>query len=149
MIKFNIQGDIDNLDVKIQKTVKRVVKCVTALEHVKGKHYVSFIFVNDEYIQDINRRYRNIDRATDVISFAAIDDEPNRELPVELGDIFISIDHVKAQALEYGHSELRELAFLVTHGLLHILGYDHMKPSDEEVMFGIQDHVLEKLKIER
>lgn len=149
MIKFNVQGDITGFDFNLKKVIKRVVKCVTALERVVGKHYVSFIFVDDEYIKDINRRYRNLDKATDVISFAAIDDEPNRALPVELGDIFISVDHVKAQALEYGHSELREVAFLVTHGLLHILGYDHIKPSDEEVMFKIQDHVLEKLKIER
>ena len=108
------------------------------------------IFVSKERIHQINRDYRNVDRVTDVISFALNDnDECNYGAEDELGDIFISWEKVIEQANEYGHSILREFAFLVTHGMLHALGYDHQNEVDESLMFGIQDEILEKLKITR
>ena len=92
----------------------------------------------------LNRDYRNIDRTTDVLTFAALEGEAfNQEKVVELGDIFINIDAVKQQALAYGHSEKRELAFLFMHGLLHTLGYDHMNAADEKEMFTLQDKYLD------
>ena len=112
-------------------------------------HYVSFIIVNNEEIRSINKGYRNIDAPTDVITFALIDSEEENVIPEELGDIFISYEKVMSQAKEFGHSELREFAFLVTHGMLHILGYDHQTKEDEELMFGIQEEILNKLKIYR
>ena len=86
---------------------------------------LSLILTNSEHVHRLNRDYRNIDRTTDVLTFAALEGEAfNQEKVVELGDIFINIDAVKQQALAYGHSEKRELAFLFMHGLLHTLGYD-------------------------
>ena len=105
--------------------------------------------VDDAGIHEINKQYRNIDAPTDVISFAGIDAEDDRSLPYELGDIFINKDRVISQAAEYGHTEVREFAFLVTHGMLHLLGYDHMNEEDEKVMFSLQDKILEIVKISR
>ena len=107
---------------------------------------VSFniIIVDNEYIHKINRDYRNIDRETDVITFA-LEDEDSVVLPGNervLGDIYISIDKVKSQAKEYGHSERRELLFLAIHGFYHLLGYDHMNKEDEKIMFAKQEKVL-------
>ncbi len=112
---------------------------------------MSVILVDDEKIHEINRDYRHIDRSTDVISFALEDNEQYyvEGMPRELGDIFISIDHAKAQAQEYGHSLRREMCFLFCHGCLHLLGYDHMKKEEEEVMFGLQKEILGKLNITR
>ena len=108
------------------------------------------IIVDNEKIHEINREYRNIDRPTDVISFALEDDKTFNRTDIRvLGDIYISIDKARSQALEYGHSFKRELFFLSVHGLLHLLGYDHMKKEDEEVMFKKQEEVLSFYGIER
>ena len=100
-------------------------------------------------IHEINKDYRNIDRPTDVISFANIDSSVNHELAYELGDIYISIDKVYEQAALYGHSVMREFAFLVTHGTLHLLGYDHIEYDEEQIMFKKQKEVLAILDIKR
>ena len=113
---------------------------------------VSVSFVDNAFIHQLNRDYRKIDRPTDVISFAFLDGESDREAQLNgggivcLGDIYISIDKAKEQAEEYGHSLNRELSFLFVHGLLHLLGYDHMTPEDEKVMFALQDEILPKEK---
>lgn len=112
---------------------------------IKDSKEMSVVFVNDQFIQELNRDYRNIDRATDVISFALNDSEEDYEMPCEnseIGDIFISVDRIKAQAKEYGHSIKRETCFLFTHGLLHLLGYDHMEEADEKKMSAMQDVIL-------
>ena len=110
---------------------------------------ISVSLVDNEFIHKINKEYRNIDRPTDVISFAFLDNEDRQQLykskePVVLGDIYISIDKAKEQASEYGHSLNRELCFLFVHGLLHLLGYDHMNEEDEKIMFKLQDEILPK-----
>lgn len=108
----------------------------------------SVIFVGPEQIHEINRDYRNIDRPTDVISFAMKDDTDNifiEEEEDELGDIFINTNAIDAQAADYGHSTRRESCFLFCHGLLHLLGYDHMTPEDEAVMFGLQKEILHEV----
>lgn len=105
----------------------------------------SVIFCSPEQIHEINREYRNIDRPTDVISFAMQDDDSNifiEEEENELGDIFINTQAIKNQAREYGHSPRRESCFLFCHGLLHLMGYDHMNEEDEKVMFGLQKEIL-------
>lgn len=108
------------------------------------------IIVNNEEIHKINKEYRGIDRETDVISFALEDDKTfNRTDFRMLGDIYISIDKVRSQSKEYNHSFKRELYFLAIHGLLHLLGYDHMKKEDEIVMFKKQEEVLSRYGIER
>lgn len=103
----------------------------------------SITFIDDDVMHEMNKTYRGIDRTTDVLSFALNDREDSFDRKIDvLGDIFISIPKMKSQALEYGHSEKRELSFLTVHGLLHLLGYDHMEPDDEKVMFDLQKEVL-------
>ena len=117
---------------------------------IKCDPIVSVSLVDNEYIHYINREYRQIDRPTDVISFAFLDDghEYDKVLfkkgLVTLGDIYISVDKAIEQAKEYGHSIKRELSFLFVHGLLHLCGYDHMTKEDEEVMFALQDKILKE-----
>ena len=110
--------------------------------------YISVTFVDNEFIHNINRDYRHIDRPTDVISFAFLDGDENKDkifqsnAMVVLGEIYISFDKAREQALAYGHSLDRELKFLFVHGLLHLLGYDHMTKEDEEIMFALQEEIL-------
>ena len=110
--------------------------------------YISVTIVDNDYIHEINRTYRHKDAPTDVISFAFLDDNPDRDSlfhskkMVVLGEIYISSDKAKEQAISYGHSLERELKFLFVHGLLHLLGYDHMSEEDEKVMFRLQDEIL-------
>ena len=120
---------------------------------IENLHKVSFnvIIVDNEYIHKINKEYRNIDRETYVITFA-LEDEESIVLPDDervLGDIYISIDKVKSQAKEYGHSERRELCFLAVHGFYHLLGYDHMTEEDEKIMFSKQERVLSEYGVTR
>lgn len=107
---------------------------------------ISVTFVRSAAIHKINRDYRGIDRPTDVISFA-INDSPDLidDGEKDLGDLFININYARRQAKEYGHSLKREVCFLFTHGLLHCLGYDHMKPEDEKVMFALQEKILDPI----
>ncbi|MEF9919591.1 MAG: rRNA maturation RNase YbeY [Erysipelotrichaceae bacterium] len=106
---------------------------------------MSVVFVNEVEIQKINREYRHIDAITDVISFALNDSEDDYEMVEgsnEIGDIFICVERMKQQAIEYQHSEKREMCFLFTHGLLHLLGFDHMDNEMEQKMFHMQDVIL-------
>ena len=128
------------------KPYENIIKGV--LKKIKNKKEFNIIFVDDEEIQRINRQYRNIDRVTDVISFALCDD-PDNQMEDELGDIFIDLDQAFRQAEDYGHSITREVAFLAVHGYLHLCGYDHMTEEDEKVMFAKQDEILKAAKIER
>lgn len=115
-----------------------------ALKHENLTNVVfNVIFVDEETIQKINKEYRNIDRVTDVISFALEEGENiNFEFGRLLGDIYICVQRMKDQAKEYGHSELREMGFLTVHGLLHLLGYDHMTKEEEKIMFDKQELIL-------
>jgi len=121
------------------------------LEHENVENAIfSVIFVDDEEIHRINKEYRHVDRVTDVISFAFEDNEEKIYNNIRiLGDIYICIPQMKRQATSYGHSEKRELSFLCVHGLLHLLGYDHMNESDEKVMFGLQELILNEKNIKR
>lgn len=115
----------------------------------EDKYDLSIILVGPISIKRINRDYRNIDKVTDVISFALLDTYDGYESPteeVELGDIFININRVQSQAKEYGHSQKREFVFLFVHGLLHLFGYDHMNEKDEKVMFSLQKKIIGDLK---
>lgn len=109
--------------------------------------------IDDETIHRLNREYRKVDRPTDVISFAFEDANDFASLkgenrpPRDLGEIFISVETAARQAESYHHSFEREMAFLFTHGLLHLLGYDHMSEADEKIMFGIQDEIMKKMKL--
>lgn len=110
----------------------------------------NIIFIDNEKIREINREYRNIDRETDVISFAL---EDNNDIKYDgfrvLGDIYISLEKAKEQAMLYEHSYKREICFLITHGILHLLGYDHMEEDEEKIMFDKQERLLEEYEIKR
>ncbi|MDO4413823.1 MAG: rRNA maturation RNase YbeY [Erysipelotrichaceae bacterium] len=125
---------------KIADSAKKILS-------LKEDYLLSVTFVRSRTIHTINRDYRNIDRPTDVITFAAMDDADVffEEEEKDLGDIFINIDYAKRQAKEYGHSYDREICFLFTHGLLHCLGYDHMNEKDEKVMFDLQKKILDPI----
>ena len=141
IVDNDLYKDYDYLNDVIAKTLES--------EKVTGAVF-SIIFVNLEEIHKLNKEYRGIDRPTDVISFALEDSD---DFEVDglrvLGDIYICIDRMKEQAKEYGHSQMRELSFLTCHGLLHLLGYDHMEKEEEKIMFGKQDKILEELEIMR
>ena len=128
---------IDEIDV-----LKDVINY--ALKHQNINNSVFNIIITDENkIQTLNRKYRGIDKVTDVISFALEDDDTFIQTDIRvLGDIYICLNKAKSQALEYGHSFLREICFLSVHGLLHLLGYDHMTKEEEAVMFSIQELIL-------
>lgn len=122
-----------------------------SLKYLKLDNVIfNIIIVDKEKIQKINKEYRNIDRVTDVISFALEDDETFIKTDFRvLGDIYICLDKAKEQALEYGHSLKREISFLTIHGLLHLLGYDHMMESEEKEMFGLQEMILNEYGLKR
>lgn len=135
----------------INGDTKEYVKLIRGIfKYVKDSREFNIIFVGADEIKQINRDYRNIDKVTDVISFALLDNElSNYNAENELGDIFICVDRAKEQAQDYGHSLEREIGFLSVHGYLHLCGYDHMTKEDEEVMFKEQDKILNKAKLYR
>lgn len=139
--KYN---DFDEYLSLIDKYYKKALKVL----QIEDKYAVSLIIVGPRTIKQINRDYRKIDKVTDVISFALLDDDEIEEDEgiIELGDIFINRNRVLSQADEYGHSNKREFVFLFVHGLLHLLGYDHMKIEDEKIMFGLQKKIVGNLK---
>lgn len=145
---FEIIKDIDKEVEELSVLNDYVSYLVKKLELEKCEFNI--IIVDNEKIHEINREYRNVDRETDVISFAL---EDNMDVEYQdfrlLGDIYISIDKCYDQALEYGHSRVREICFLATHGILHLLGYDHMESDDEKVMFKLQDELLDGYNIKR
>lgn len=139
-----------NRDIPELETVKSVLQHAVVKEKLENVIF-NVIIVDNDYIHELNKNYRNIDRETDVITFA-LEDEKDMVAPVGervLGDIYISIDKAISQAEEYGHSLLRELSFLAVHGFYHLLGYDHMTEEEEKVMFSKQEEVLHECKIER
>ena len=109
----------------------KIIDKTLEMEKVKSAIF-SIVFINDEKMHELNKTYRGIDRTTDVLSFAFEDKEKIEYNIRQLGEIFVSIPKMKEQALEYGHSEIRELSFLVVHGILHLLGYDHTLGEKEE-----------------
>lgn len=145
-MELNIVNEYD-FTFEYERQFKGLLKRVIKVTKRETNIVLSCIFVDDIKIHEINRDYRNIDRATDVISFALLDDDtflvPEEEM-IELGDIFISIDTCKRQAQEYSHSFERELCFLFVHGVLHLLGYDHMEEEDETVMISLQKEILDE-----
>lgn len=122
-----------------------------ALQYLKlEKVMFSVILVDNDMIHQLNREYRGVDRPTDVISFALEDDDTFIKTEYRiLGDIYISLDKAKEQAVSYQHSFKREISFLTIHGLLHLLGYDHMEKEEEEEMFALQEVILNEYGIPR
>ncbi|HHV29680.1 rRNA maturation RNase YbeY [Acetivibrio mesophilus] len=155
----NIQDKIEVSD-EILELMEKAVK--TCLEHEKFEHpyEISIILMDNEKIREVNTEQRNIDKPTDVLSFPIVDmyegvvkssqgDFDMDEGRIILGDILISLEKAKEQSIEYGHSFERELIFLLTHGVFHLLGYDHDRAEREKKMFDKQDTILKILNLER
>ncbi|MDR0832046.1 MAG: rRNA maturation RNase YbeY [Bacillales bacterium] len=121
---------------------KKVISVISSLLKITTDYEVSLTLISDETMQEYNLKYRNIDRTTDVLSFAFLEKGLIDEM---LGDIYISFPKAKAQSKEYGHSLERELAFLLIHGILHLLGYDHLKKKDEKIMFDLQKEIIKEV----
>ena len=145
-IDLALINELEDFNEDYEEVYLKIIREACKELDIQDDLELSVIFVDDKRIHEINREYRQIDRSTDVISFAL---DYIEGMPREIGDIFISIDHAKMQAEEYGHSFYREMCFLFTHGLLHLLGFDHMNEEDEKVMFGRQKTILDALNITR
>ena len=122
--------------------MKEVAKQASIDLKIEDERVLNIVISDNSFIKEYNKNYRNIDKETDVLSFPS--DEEG-----ELGDIIISIDRAKDQAKEYGHSLKRELSFLLCHGILHCLGFDHQTKDEEEVMFSLQEKILDECGIRR
>lgn len=152
MVEINYE-DIENLAE--EKLIEKVVSTVLKMEQIKKKLDVYITLTNNENIRKINAEHRQIDKATDVLSFPMFDRGEIDSLKIEddtediLGDIIVSVEKVREQAEEYGHSFERELAYLVTHGMLHLLGYDHMIDDEKVVMRKREEEILGALEITR
>lgn len=145
---FEIINDTDKEVLELEKLNSYIDYVVKELKLEKCEFNI--IIIDNERIHEINNMYRGVDRETDVISFAL---EDNMDVDYKdfrlLGDIYISIEKCYEQAEEYGHSREREICFLATHGILHLLGYDHMEPDDEKEMFDLQNKLLDGYNIKR
>ena len=138
-----------NEKIKELEEVENVLNYALRHQNINNSIF-SVIIVDEDKIKKLNKEYRNKDSITDVISFALEDDNTFIKTNFRvLGDIYICIKRAKEQSIEYGHSLLRELSFLSIHGLLHLLGYDHMEKEDEQVMFKLQEEILNGYGIKR
>lgn len=145
---FEIINDTDKV-IEEMEYLEEYVLYVSRREKIENAIF-NIIFVSNEKIYELNFNYRGVDRVTDVISFALEDGEDLKDPGVRvLGDIYIAIDVAYEQASIYGHSRLREVCFLATHGILHLLGYDHMTEDEEKIMFDKQKELLEGYEIVR
>lgn len=155
----NEQEKIEIIDI-IEKTIEVVVSETLLYEECDFDAEVSVTIVDNDTIREINREQRNIDKVTDVLSFPMLYFDENGDIidsdfdtdgdTLILGDIVISAERAMEQAKEFGHSFMREMAFLTVHSMLHLLGYDHVDdPEGERIMFSKQEEILDKLGISR
>lgn len=152
-------AEIEYLDFETNEEYEKVInkvlnECFLVEGLVDSKIYISLTLTNPENIRRLNNEYRNIDKETDVLSFPMFEKDEipslkNYEYEEALGDIIISIERVKEQAIEYGHSFERELAYMVVHGFYHLMGEDHIEEADKIVMREKEENVLNRLKILR
>ena len=155
LIEWNM---LCELDQQIMSRMQKAADLCLEFEHVCVPCAVSVCLCDDPYISEINRKYRGIDHSTDVLSFPSVSYPPGQtagntehllrqEYDDEtgacfLGDLFISVPHIHAQAKEYGHTDLREAVYLIVHGICHLMGYDHMEVSDKERMRNMEEQIL-------
>ena len=144
-----------NYGPELQNVITKVIEAVAQLRKLPENSEVSILLVDNNYIQELNLLYRQQDRVTDVLSFA-MNETTEDELDVDfsdelnvLGDIVISLEKAQSQSEEYGHSMERELGFLVVHGMLHLLGFDHDNEDEEKAMIDMQEEILRKVNLER
>lgn len=151
---LEIYDDTKNVPEEKIKLIEDVLNFAGSYLKLPENTEMSVTLMDNEHIHEINKKYRGVDKPTDVISFAIEEEDPDEvpiilpedeefDIPKNIGDIMVSMDKVKEQAEYLGHSEDRELGFLVVHGFLHLNGYDHMKEEDEKEMFGLQREILD------
>lgn len=150
-MKVSIINKSKNAELKeYYKYIRRYFKKTFEVLNLSQNFDVSLILVDSNKIKEINKKYRNKDKVTDVITFASLESNDDFVFDMEeniyLGDIFINVEKVFTQAKEYEHSIKREFCFLFVHGLLHCLGYDHMNKEEEKIMFDLQKNILEDLR---
>ena len=138
MIYFENSQDKIEITYKLKRLIRFSVEAALSYEGYGNTCEVSVTFTDDAGIKELNRNFRKIDSATDVLSFPLFDFDGSEEPAVDelenmLGDIVISLERAEAQAEEYGHSFEREVAFLCVHSMLHLLGYDHVNSEEEEL----------------
>ena len=146
--------DLDEKAEYIELSKKVIEKCFE-VENIQNKNlYINVIFTTPQKIKELNKQYRNIDKETDVLSFPMYEKEEillkkDDTEPDTLGDIIISIEQVKKQSEEYGHSFKRELSYMLVHGFYHLMGYDHLEEEDKKAMRSKEEFVLNELKLIR
>lgn len=149
----------------LEETINKVIATVLLCENCPFEAEINILVTDEEGIKKYNQEYRGIPKETDVLSFPGVDYEKPGDFTLALsdknsyfnpeteelllGDVILCRDRVFSQAEEYGHSVLREFSFLLVHSILHLLGYDHMEPEEEEIMNRHQDKIMEKLGILR
>ena len=145
-IIIDITKEIDAYENVNEDKLEEYIRVVLEEEYESEKDvYLSILLTDNETIRNVNREYRNKDSETDVISFAYLEVEEEFESPyVTLGDIVISLEKVEDQAKDYGHSFDRELYYVLTHGILHLLGYDHIEDADKVEMRKKEEEILER-----
>lgn len=152
-IDYNNEQDKLTPPEDIERLIEQCTAAALAEENIGDDAEVSVTLVDNARIREMNAEFREIDRETDVLSFPLGDEEGFEVDPdadaILLGDIVISLEKAKSQAEEYGHSFRREVAFLITHSLFHLLGYDHTTEDEEKEMFAKQEKVLQQLGITR
>lgn len=157
---LEIYDDTKNVPEEKIKLIEDILNFAGSYLKLPENTEMSVTLMDNEHIHEINKKYRGVDKPTDVISFAIEEDDPDEvpiilpedeefDIPKNIGDIMVSMDKVKEQAEYLGHSEDRELGFLVVHGFLHLNGYDHMKEEDEKEMFGLQRKILDSYGLTR
>lgn len=157
---LEIYDDTKNIPEEKIKLIEDILNFAGSYLKLPENTEMSVTLMDNEHIHKINKKYRGVDKPTDVISFAIEEDDPDEvpiilpedeefDIPKNIGDIMVSMDKVKEQAEYLGHSEDRELGFLVVHGFLHLNGYDHMKEEDEKEMFGLQREILDSYGLTR
>ena len=162
MTEIILENDQNAIEItpEIEAVIKTVIEAALKYEQCNFDAEVSVTIVDNEQIREINKQQRDIDKATDVLSFPMLYFDENGDITdseydvdgenVLLGDIVISAERAREQASEYGHSFKREIAFLTVHSMLHLLGYDHVdNPDDEKIMFTKQDEILDMLGLTR
>lgn len=146
-ILVETMDETNTLTSKQLDLVQDIITHASKVQELDGDYEVSVSFVDDEEIRELNKEHRGKDQGTDVLSFALNEGEdevvaPISGMPNLLGDIIVSVPRISLQAEDYGHSFERELGFLVVHGFLHLLGYDHLTEQEEKEMFGRQEEIL-------
>ena len=157
MLQLLFENDSNYIPANdLLKMLESVMLKSLELEGFTKEVEISLTFTTDELIKEINCKHRNMDKATDVLSFPMYEKQELSDIntsisnfPVALGDIVVSVERAFSQAEEYGHSFEREMAFLICHSMFHLLGYDHMKKEDEIRMFELQKELLDSYGIKK